>query len=739
MGYRYILLFLFIFILPAFFTFPNISNAFLGSVICDGPDRGTDTGYTSYPDYQFYCPSGSTTGPYQCYEDFSFNRVCTNLNNPSTSYNCTGLVPIPIGNLFTGCSGGGTNPPTVSLSASSYAITSGQTVTLQWTVANAESCSAQGAWSGSKNFSDGTYTESLTLYNPPSTYSFGLSCTNSYDTTLASPISITVNPPPDTTPPSAPTALSANAVSSSQINLLWAASSDSGGSGMAGYIVYQCQGAGCTNFSSIISLDPAAISYSNTGIAPSTLYRYYIEAFDEAENTAQSAIAEATTLSPPDTTPPSAPSLSGSAFSSTQINLFWTASTDNVGVFSYRVYRNSVLIATLGTFTLSYQNIGLNPATSYSYYVIAYDAAGYSTQSNTISISTDPAPDTTPPTFTFTSPLSLLPAGTTSTNLSGTASESSICRYSDASGQNFDSMMSMSPATAASSSQINLSWTASTDNIGVAGYRVYRNGIQVATASGTFYSDTGLTPSTAYSYYVIAYDAAGNLSPQSNTASATTSSSISAALTATAATNFTVLISGLTNGSTYTYFVKCRDASNNTSGDFPLSFSVDSPMVDTAPPVISGGQPSGALSANTVSVTMSVRTNEPAYCNYNQNSDAPFGSMTSVLVDDSAQTYHSIILSGLTNSASYLYYIRCQDNPGGNENTAGYPISFSVAMPPNALPVASFIANPLSGDAPLPVSVNASASYDTDGAIASYVWQWGDGTPDGATATASHT
>src|SRR3990167_11269896 len=105
MGYRYILLFLFIFILPAFFTFPNISNAFLGSVICDGPYRGTDTGYTSYPDYQFYCPSGNTTGPYQCYEDFSFNRVCANLNNPSISYDCTGLVPIPTGNLFTGCMG----------------------------------------------------------------------------------------------------------------------------------------------------------------------------------------------------------------------------------------------------------------------------------------------------------------------------------------------------------------------------------------------------------------------------------------------------------------------------------------------------------------------------------------------------------------------------------------------------------------------------------------------------------
>lgn len=77
-------------------------------------------------------------------------------------------------------------------------------------------------------------------------------------------------------------------------------------------------------------------------------------------------------------------------------------------------------------------------------------------------------------------------------------------------------------ATAASSSQINLSWTASTDNVGVTGYRVFRDGVQVATPTGTSYSDTGLTASTAYSYTVKAIDAASNLSANSNTATATT-------------------------------------------------------------------------------------------------------------------------------------------------------------------------------------------------------------------------
>src|SRR5262249_50598665 len=58
-------------------------------------------------------------------------------------------------------------------------------------------------------------------------------------------------------------------------------------------------------------------------------------------------------------------------------------------------------------------------------------------------------------------------------------------------------------------------WTASTDNVGVAGYKIYRNGTQVGTATGTTYTDTGLGSSTSYTYTVSAYDAAGNNSAQS--------------------------------------------------------------------------------------------------------------------------------------------------------------------------------------------------------------------------------
>jgi len=77
-------------------------------------------------------------------------------------------------------------------------------------------------------------------------------------------------------------------------------------------------------------------------------------------------------------------------------------------------------------------------------------------------------------------------------------------------------------ASAISSSQINLSWTASTDNIGVTGYKIFRNGIQIAIPTNVSYFDTGLTANTSYTYSVVASDAAGNTSPQSLSVLATT-------------------------------------------------------------------------------------------------------------------------------------------------------------------------------------------------------------------------
>ena len=74
--------------------------------------------------------------------------------------------------------------------------------------------------------------------------------------------------------------------------------------------------------------------------------------------------------------------------------------------------------------------------------------------------------------------------------------------------------------------QAYLTWNASTDNVGVAGYYVLRNGVAVATAAQTFYMDTGLADATTYSYVVEAFDLAGNVSAPSLTVPVTTWNSI---------------------------------------------------------------------------------------------------------------------------------------------------------------------------------------------------------------------
>ena len=205
-------------------------------------------------------------------------------------------------------------------------------------------------------------------------------------------------------------------------------------------------------------------------------------------------VANDTGTPPSDTTAPTVPTnLSATAVSSSAINLSWTASTDAVGVTGYKVYRGGTQIGTsIGT---SYSDTGLSASTQYTYTVSAYDAAGNnSSQSSSVSATTQSAPvsDTTAP--------------TTPTNLS---------------------------ATAVSSSAINLSWTASTDAVGVTGYKIYRGGTQVGTSPSATYSDSGLSASTNYSYTVAAYDAAGNTSSQSSSASATTQAQVSGNCSAT--------------------------------------------------------------------------------------------------------------------------------------------------------------------------------------------------------------
>ncbi|MER6466580.1 endo alpha-1,4 polygalactosaminidase [Streptomyces sp. NPDC001228] len=194
------------------------------------------------------------------------------------------------------------------------------------------------------------------------------------------------------------------------------------------------------------------------------------------------------TTPPADTQAPSAPTgLKATTSTSSSISLSWSASTDNVGVSGYDVYRNGQKVGSAtGT---TYTDSGLTASTTYQYSVKAKDAAGNtSAASNTISQATQSG-STTPPADTQ--------APSAPTGLK---------------------------ATTSTSSSISLSWTASTDNVGVSGYDVYRNGQKVGSATGTTYTDSGLTASTTYQYSVKAKDAAGNTSAASNTISQATQS-----------------------------------------------------------------------------------------------------------------------------------------------------------------------------------------------------------------------
>ena len=291
---------------------------------------------------------------------------------------------------------------------------------------------------------------------------------------------------PDTTPPTAPTGLSATAASGTQINLAWTASTDN--VAVTGYRVERCQGATCTTFVQVAT--PTGTTYNDIGLTTATTYRYRVRAADAAGNfSGYTAIQNATT---PDTQAPTDPTgLSATAVSPSQINLSWTAATDNVAVTGYRVERCQG--ATCTTFVQArdpdrhhVQRHRLTTATTYRYRVRAADAAG--NLSGYSAIQNAATTDTQPPTD---------PTGLSATAVSGT--------------------------------QIDLAWTGSSDNVAVANYRVERcqgatctTFVQVATPTGTTYNDIGLTTATTYRYRVRAADAAGNLSGYTAIQSATT-------------------------------------------------------------------------------------------------------------------------------------------------------------------------------------------------------------------------
>jgi chitodextrinase len=278
----------------------------------------------------------------------------------------------------------------------------------------------------------------------------------------------------DTQSPIAPT-LSSTGKTSTSVSLSWTGATDN--VGVTGYDVYN--GTTKVNTSAI-----TATTFTVSNLSVSIAYNFTVKAFDAVGNTSPAGnTLSVTTNAAADTQAPTAPTLSSTSETSTSVSLSWTRATDNVGVAGYEVYNGTTKVNTTAITSTSYTVNSLNSNTAYNFTLKAFDAAGNtSAASNTVIVTTNPAPDTQ------------APAAPTLTS------------------------------TGKTSTSVSLSWTAATDNVAVTGYDVYNGTVKVnnSLVTGTTYTVSNLIASTAYQFTVTAKDAAGNSSIESNRVKITT-------------------------------------------------------------------------------------------------------------------------------------------------------------------------------------------------------------------------
>jgi len=282
----------------------------------------------------------------------------------------------------------------------------------------------------------------------------------------------------DLTPPTTPGSFSASSTDQRSMNLSWASSTDA--NGISKYLIYR------TTSTSTPIASTTGLTYGDSGLSASTTYNYFIKAVDTAGNFSGFATTSGTTL--PDNVPPllsiTTPSGAANVYASSSPYLIAGTASDNY---------------VLHTVTWLNQ---LNGATGTTVGVWS-DFVPLSNGNNTIIV--------------------------TAADLAGNIATASISIYLDDVLPTISTSTSAS-ASAVSASQINLSWPAASDTggSGLAGYRIYRNSTSTApiatvASTTTSYNDTGLSASTAYTYYIFAYDNAGNQSTSYATSSATTS------------------------------------------------------------------------------------------------------------------------------------------------------------------------------------------------------------------------
>ena len=443
---------------------------------------------------------------------------------------------------------------------------------------------------------------------------------------------------PDTTPPTTPGNVTPAITGLYQISLSWQPSTDN--DKVIGYNVYR-------DGTQIATVIDGSNGFVDTGLTDASTYNYSVSAFDPAGNISTPSPAAQILL--PDETAPTPPANLTAAANGSTVTLAWQPSTDNVGVAEYNIYRNGVLINTIAGTTTSFTDSGLQLGTTYQYAVAAFDAqANLSAKSSFVNVTpTDNVAPSTP------------------TNLK--VSSSTI-------------------------KSVSLSWTASSDNVGITGYTIYRNGVQLTKVGKvTTFTDSSTLPSTAYTYKILAFDAAGNASAQSAGASTTTpadttaptaptsptltlnSSSITVKWTASTDNNrvanyviyrnsaklATVTGTSYTDtsvkqGTTYSYFVVAVDPSGNISSH---STTQTMKFPDTTPPTAPATTATTGTTSKTIIVKWTASTDNVGVTGYRVYRGT-------TLIATVSSTTLSYTVGSLSSGASYSFHTVAFDAAG---------------------------------------------------------------------------
>ncbi|QXE89159.1 rhamnogalacturonan endolyase family protein [Geomonas subterranea] len=180
--------------------------------------------------------------------------------------------------------------------------------------------------------------------------------------------------------------------------------------------------------------------------------------------------------------------------------LNWDPSTDNIAVAGYDIYRDGGKVGT--STTTSFTDAAVVPNVTYSYTVVAFDAAGNFAAAS--------------------APLAVKPnQASLNVTVSGSLSSDLLSRLDIVAPTAPTGLTAVTTALTGTTSSVALSWAAATDTVGVTGYEVYRDGVKLATVASTSYTDPSVTSATTYAYTVKAFDAAGNRSAFSTALSVT--------------------------------------------------------------------------------------------------------------------------------------------------------------------------------------------------------------------------